>query len=168
MEHLVQAVRAAVAQRNLYAALALALTLPDICGSIEPGDDGSRRRYTGWWDKHVGALYRHPVGAEAQEHVFMTGGDCYALRCALLHQGLDDVTAHRAREVVERFHFVQPTAGGWVVHRNQVDSVLMLQVDQFCEELCQAVERWLEEVRGDPRKAAELNRLMFIDDFSSH
>ena len=30
-------------------------------------------------------------------HVFLHGEDCYALRCAVLHEGADDIVTQRAR-----------------------------------------------------------------------
>jgi hypothetical protein len=55
----VNAVRDALAQKNWYAALALALTLPDICANLEQPEE--RRvgvRYTQWWNTYVGKRNR--------------------------------------------------------------------------------------------------------------
>lgn len=61
---------------------------------------------------------------------FLNGGDCYALRCAVLHEGSDDIVEQRAREALERFEFYEP-APGLRMHCNQIGVRLQLQVDLF-------------------------------------
>lgn len=164
MDHLIQAVRAAVDQRNSYAALALALTLPDICASLEAADGKtSGRRYAAWWDTFVGPRYRQLLGPERIERVFLSGDDCYALRCAFLHQGLDDITGQRAQDALDAFRFVQPSDGS-EFHRIRADALLNLQVDVFCQEMCRAVEQWLSVASPRAEVGQRLGRLMKIED----
>lgn len=64
------------------AALALALTLPDICSQAEHGKKyGTRKDYVDWCNKWM------PV----KEKWCINGNEYYALRCAILHNGNDDV-----------------------------------------------------------------------------
>src|SRR5689334_16770576 len=122
MKMLVGAVRDAITAENYYAALALALTLPDICAGIESESGKSTwRSYIDWWEQYLGPNYRRKIGPEQEEHIFMRGGDCYALRCAFLHEGRDDIGTQRAKDILDRFRFVQPKHGG-VIHCNQVIS----------------------------------------------
>ena len=57
MDHITNSIKACVDERNWHAALALALTVPDICGQIEypewagPGHTG--KRYPKWFDTWV-------------------------------------------------------------------------------------------------------------------
>ena len=64
----VSAVRDALARENWYAALALALTLPDICADLEKPKRGVGTRYTQWWNTYLSRKYN---GA-------LSGDDCYS------------------------------------------------------------------------------------------
>lgn len=61
----------------ILSAMALALTIPDMC----VGDKSNRNDYIAWYNKYVnkGNAY------------FITGEECYALRCSFLHQGNADI-----------------------------------------------------------------------------
>ena len=162
MEHLVSDVRAAVQARAWYSAVGLALALPDICGFVEslPGT-GSQARYATWFDREVGPRYSvsRPDGSVDQ---FLCGRDCYAFRCAFLHQGDFDVMDQRARQAVERFRFVVPPAG-WTIHNNRTGNVLQLQVSNFSEDVCLSVESWLPRARADAAQAQRLAELATIE-----
>lgn len=163
MEELIGGVRRAARDENWYAALGLSLALPDICGCVETPAAKSRERYVGWCTCYLVPKYTHPVGPAHEEHVFLSGEDCYALRCAFLHEGADDIVNQRARRALERFLFVAPRPR-LTVHCNQSNSRLQLQVDIFCEDVCVAAEEWLSAVRGrDADIDSRLASLMKIE-----
>jgi hypothetical protein len=141
-------VNQAILQQNWLGALALALTLPDICGKVaHPGMSGSQARYEAWF----GQWLARPFGCTGRpdpDDPSLCGADMYALRCAFLHEGRDDITSQRARDLLTRFIFVAP-APGRIVHMNRLGTALQLQVDLFCMTVCGAVERWLESVQTD-------------------
>jgi len=99
------------------------------------------------------------------ENTFLTGADCYALRCAYLHQGIDDTEGQPARETLNKFHFTTMQ-----MHRLMAFDMLTLNVRRFCLEFCGAADRWAEERGGDARVADELGRLLTIQSgvFSPH
>jgi hypothetical protein len=173
VRHLVDATRNAVEQKNWYAALALALTLPDICGRISYPNLGraSERRVVRWFNKYLAAYYRGgPVTTQ-----FMAGDDFYALRCAYLHQGAFSLDAQSAKKLLARFHLTVPGPG--VTHCNRTANAdaegnltnisLQLSVDEFCEEVCSAVEQWLRDVENDPRIQSEISRLGHLGDYGT-
>jgi hypothetical protein len=90
--------------------------------------------------------YQQLRGGTGPLFTFLSGGDCYALRCAYLHQGEFGVLDQRARKALDEFRFTVP--GDGLVHNNRTDGALQLQVDIFCEQLCVAVEAWLASVAG--------------------
>lgn len=161
MEHLTNAVRQAVDQRNWYAALGLALTFPDICGLVEGTQRDSRKRYIRWCNEYLTPQYTHQIGADRQEHVFLSGKDCYALRCAVLHEGSDEIINQAAQEALESFRFVAPTLG-FYIHNNQEDAQLQLQVDVFCLDICRGVERWMEAMKQKGDAQSRLGALMKV------
>jgi len=153
MERFTSAIRKSLESQNWYAALYMSITLPDICARLE-SDDGKTNadRYIGWYDKYLADRYRHEVGADRELHVFLSGADCYALRCAILHEGSTDITTQRRRDVLDRFHFT--VVGS---HCNQINSVLQLDVPVFCNDVCMAAERWAGDFRTNHQD--KLNRL---------
>jgi hypothetical protein len=156
MKQFVDAVRMATNQGNYYTALATALTLPDICVSLESGST-SGQAYAGWFDTHVAPKYTAKVGPSNDLHVFLSGHDAYALRCAFLHNGSDVTSTQRARQAIAGFQFVAPKEG-WLVHRNQVNDKLQLQVDIFCGDICDGVDVWLNG-RGSSTSALPLMKI---------
>jgi hypothetical protein len=165
MQQFVDAVRQAIATSNWVSALATALALPDICGWLETPAVTSQKRYEAWFDTYMLERYTALVGRgdPPDKHVFLSGADCYALRCALLHEGSDSTERQRAREALTRFRFVAPQPGV-EVHCNQVDSLLQLQVDLFCEDICEGVEDWSRRILvpgSEPR--GRLSELLTIE-----
>jgi hypothetical protein len=163
LEHLVKAVRGAVAESNWYAALSLALTLPDICGGLESAG-GSRKRYVDWCDTYLVPTYTSQM--DDGPYVFLGASDCYALRCALLHRGVDDITGTPAQELLDSFLFVSPPPWG-LAHCNQSDAKLQLQVDIFCEDICVGVEKWLMDISAHNEVTAKMSQLMRITDITN-
>lgn len=153
-----QDVRDAVKYRNWYSAIALALTLPDICGKIAyPQMKGSGKRYERWFNEWLGEQNRFTTN-DGQEVVMLTGGDCYALRCAYLHRGGDDISDQKAREILSRFFFT--TMNAHRVRGNR--EVMVLNTRIFCLEVCLAVDAWYGSVMEDARAKAEIEQLLTI------
>ena len=81
-----------------------------------------------------------------EDHIFLSGEDCYALRCAFLHQGSDDISHQRARTVLEKFSFVVRKGTMRILHTSLDKKKLELQVDSFCEDICRAAEKWIGDI----------------------
>ncbi|MGK5079659.1 hypothetical protein [Janthinobacterium sp. HLX7-2] len=172
MKHLIDATRFALKDENWYAALALALTLPDICGRIAYPQlkKMSEKRTTLWFDKYLAPYYKIGVSANIQ---LMRGGDFYALRCAYLHQGEFDLVGHNAAKIVKKFIFHSPKAGG--SHKNMktdgidgnglpINPVVQLDISNFSEEVCVAVEQWILDTALDVRINTEVEALSKVHD----
>jgi hypothetical protein len=155
--NLVSAVRNSVAAQNWYSALSMAISFPDICGKIDDPALGSQARYTPWFKTYVEPKYLSAMST----HVYLSGRDCYALRCAYLHQGEFGTNDQRARDALNRFVFLAPPSGT-TMHKIQCDSILFIQIDVFCNDLCDAVEQWLGDIRNDPDKTSKAYNLARI------
>lgn len=86
--------------------LALALTLPDICGKIEKDGANNREKYINWFDKWVySKTYKLSENKGFTEDNFLKidGNICYALRCCFLHAGNFDLKSKG--ENIDRFQF---------------------------------------------------------------
>ncbi|MFI3227991.1 MAG: hypothetical protein R3Y09_11390 [Clostridia bacterium] len=73
-------------EKEVYlSALALSLTLPDICGKVEfPTIKSTKQRYIKWYDKHI---TNNNYPDEHDEALKFNGEKCYELRCSYLHAG---------------------------------------------------------------------------------
>ncbi|MDO8571760.1 MAG: hypothetical protein Q7R79_03715 [bacterium] len=141
MNNITNSVRKSIQHQNWYAALFVTLTLPDICVALEDGKT-SGSKYSSWFESNL-----------TQYKGFLSGNDCYALRCALLHQGKDDILDQGMRQTLEHYVFI--TSGSHCnlfkdcILNGVKKSFLQLNVQRFCEDMCIAVENWLtSEARG--------------------
>lgn len=81
----IEDIKKALGAQAYLSALALTLTLPDICGKAKyPNEKSTKVRYVNWYDEYV-TPYTTPEGIE--DIPKLDGKRCYALRCAFLHEG---------------------------------------------------------------------------------
>lgn len=170
---------------NWYGALFISLTLPDICAKIEyPLEKkSSSKRYIDWYDKYLKKYYEVSrnaiplpahlerltalvpphIGGGRKKECFLSGADFYALRCAYLHEGSDEITTQRKREALEKFQFVQPGNNN-VFHNNLKNGIILqIQVSELAREVTEAVLNWLEDIKHDNEKINKISNLAEID-----
>lgn len=102
LEDRLQEIENLLSSKFYQAALALALTVPDICGKVEFPKEGVHDRYTKWFALHVEHNFE-PVHLPEDENDAapdyskraLNGEMCYRLRCAFLHSGSDDINETR-------------------------------------------------------------------------
>jgi hypothetical protein len=154
LEEFVRSIELALAADNWHAALVVALALPDMAGFVEDPSAASGTRYSEWFDSYVGDRYK------SSWHTFLSGSDCYALRCSLLHEGRDETAHQRARDALDRFQFLAPM--GWNIHCNQAGTKLQLQVDIFCRDICHGVRSWLMSIPASDVRQTRLSAMLQI------
>lgn len=167
MNHLLHAIEKALEAENHYAALTMSLALPDICGWVQDPSSKSKARYVAWFEKYLQQTYTLPASIHRHEHIFLNGSDCYALRCAYLHEGRDDITDQRAQQVLKAFQFVVPPKG-CTLHRNQTNQSLQLQVDIFCREIIGGVKQFLSDISGNHEAMQRLGQMIKIRDVNGN
>ena len=164
MKRFTDSVRRAVKCKEWYGGLVTALALPDICGWLENPSMGSQARYVAWCRQWLEPKYTRYFGANKEKQIFLCGEDCYALRCSYLHEGGNSIEDQRARMALDDFHFITPRSG-WVVHMNQVNNTLQLQVDIFCIDVANTVDEWDSQVARKNRDIeGRMNWLLVIHD----
>lgn len=151
MKQFVDAVRQAVSEGNWFGALFMALALPDICGSIETPEAKSKERYTRWFKQYLGRKYPSE---------YFSPEDCYYLRCACLHQGIGKDQGNKT-SFEGAIHFITPRRNV-IVHLNKQGNALQMQVDIFCNDICEAVEEWLAGAQKDQAMSDRLKTLLNI------
>lgn len=154
MQHLIDSIEQSVRTQNWYAALALSLTMPDVCGKLQ-WPEKNRQRYFDWYNQYV--QNSGPLGGPS----FMCAEDCYALRCAFLHQGEFRLDGQEVRVALDRVHLTAPKPGLYRFNNLYVgrDVALQIDVDMFCQHMCMAVGTWLRDVQGDADIQGRLSRL---------
>ena len=155
MQKIIDSVRNALEQKNWYAALFVVLTLPDICIVLEYGKT-SGKEYSQWFEHNL-----------PQYKGFLSGDDCYALRCATLHEGRDNISQQRMRYVLD--HFIFSTSNNHrilfkkaIINGGQQESFLQLNVGRFCAEICDTASQWLLGMHGNKDVMDQVSELIVI------
>jgi hypothetical protein len=159
------AIRDSLENKNWYAALTLALTLPDICGRLEFPEKSSSKRFIHWFNNYL--VDKYTLKIRDYTHVFLSGEDAYALRCAYLHQGEVNIEDQWVQKALTEFLFIEPPENG-SMHCNQSNDLLQLQVDAFCRDICEGIEKWVEDVSSDQEIQKRAKKLLTIQQLGSN
>ncbi len=167
MDHLVAGVREAVERECWYAALSLALMIPDACAAIErPGNGITGDRYATWVDTYFAP---HVTAGGVP---FLTGRELYRLRCRFLHQAEfwlsdrapQDADSGRAMfEVLNEIILyvcemdVVPSRGMSETATSRTTSY-SVAVRDVCEWICLATEAWLLHARVNAASSVAIDR----------
>jgi hypothetical protein len=121
---------------HYYLALSGAFVIPDMCGAME-SDDGraTGARNTAWFDRHMAPRHlQRPA-----EDPFLSGEDCWRLRCSSLHQG----TTQHDQSSYSRILFTEP--GPNTFHMNIINDALNIDIREFCREMAESASAWLDD-----------------------
>ena len=163
MKRFTDAGRMAIAAKNHYAALSLALMIPDICGSLEdPGTGKSQKRYERWFSKWAEPKFTH------NGKIFLSSSDCFQLRCSLIHSGSTEIAANK-RDVLQRIEFFDDSAlmhlcwlEDIIVNGVKRPNTLVLVASEFSETMYQAADEWDAALANDPSIQALKTNLTVI------
>jgi hypothetical protein len=159
MKRILDSIKKSLENENWYSSLVMALIVPDICGKLEDDNKRSSKRYPEWFEKYLGNKYTN----------FLSGNDCYALRCSFLHEGSGDTEKQKAKEVLDHIVFI-PRGG----HCNMLSdcyfgdskydgkSILQLSTFQFCQDIIDATNKWLNDVRDNETIQKNITELLDI------
>lgn len=131
-----------------YAAITIALTLPDICSkaTFEPSDDnywrGVQARYEAWCERYLSTRLQS-----------LTAQDIWALRGGVLHQGQ---TFGHPKSRFERVVFILPdkgnnqfTFGSLSVGGEEVKPVSAISTVTFCTAFLEAANEFLAATKDN-------------------
>jgi len=152
----VRDVRQALAGECWFAALSLALALPDICGMVEFPGASVAERYIGWYDRYVGrSLSGDGV---ADQTPYPSGEVVYNLRNTFLHQGAPTVVGEKVKEARNRLdRFTLMLGDGTRLHtmamtvnvRDVAVRTLVVDATWLCATLCDSAESYYRGHSGD-------------------
>lgn len=140
-------------------ALALSLTIPDICGQIEypdmiyqNGKQKGRRKgkdqYIRWFDEFVKPLFF--INGEDTPKNQMDGRTCYALRCAYLHAGNYNLKEQNKEIAIDIFKLhVNKIKGQYLIHNSyhqeNGNNIVDLDVYGFCHLITIAAQNYYSQ-----------------------
>jgi hypothetical protein len=131
-----------------YAALLIALTLPDICKALEGIDQVKKEHYVSWCDQYLMPVF-FPFGSHVSL-VKISGEDIYRLRYGVVHRG--DFAGHRQSAFI-RVIFTLPIPNQiWLdLNRYETDAgpIVCLEAVKFCDRMIIACERWYDQCKAD-------------------
>lgn len=167
---------------NWYLALMAALTLPDICTSLEGSED--KDDYIAWFDEYVTQytikIYRGendqvttlPDGGTitsrkktdpvevVEEHVFFTGVMAYALRCAFLHNGDGELANQRMSGNEKYRNFMLGIKKVKFLAKNSTnlsierigEDTIRLNPRHYCQAILDGVDEWIKSIEKDNKR----------------
>lgn len=180
MHQLLNAIDTSLEKQNWFGALFIALSIPDICGGAEGVIRGNGPRYRDWFDRYLKERYAseslyeqirssHPeqlVGIsekgltylkEAIPPVQFTADECWALRCACLHEGVDETKLRNFK--------LTPLSDPYLrTHLNIKDGLLQLEVQQLCQAIVKAAKKWMDDMQDRPEVVEKIEKMIRIED----
>lgn len=103
IDMLIDDVNKALNAEAYMAALALVLTIPDICAKAEYGDSlGNKERYIKWFDKYIGQYEICPREDGEEQLPYLSGEVVYSLRNNVLHQGTPNINTNKIKDEVNK------------------------------------------------------------------
>lgn len=153
MDKKIKDIRDALKNGTYYCALALALTLPDICSQVENGlkngDNSNRTMYINWVNKYMQYDDFHfPV--EGFEIQTFTGEMCYSLRCKVLHNGNTEVQNKKLDVKVDDFCLTMPNEENYYhgyryIENSEGKKITIIGIDYICERICDTAEKFYND-----------------------
>ena len=135
-----------------FSALALSLTLPDICGSAEfPDETSTAKRYIEWYDKYLGEHM-----ASGDNTPFLSGEVVYNLRNTFLHSGSPNIDSSKVKQETNQLDkfvlFVGDgtlmwSMSGVIACPPASYRIMMVDVTYLCRTICAASLRYYQENR---------------------
>ena len=145
-------IRTALDAQLYNCALALALTLPDICAKVEYHNRPNWRKgkkYQEWFDNYAKQKFTYrTTRVPSNETIYVTtmdGETCWALRCAVLHAGNYNVSS---KSKYEKIGIHAHRADGLCFEHEVVDGKrIEVDVTLFCRNICVAAETYYQSIK---------------------
>ncbi|MBO4845500.1 MAG: hypothetical protein J5525_04250 [Lachnospiraceae bacterium] len=147
IEKYVEDIRRSLENKCYFAALSLALTLPDICGSAEYPDESVTKRYINWYDEYLGKYLSKETEFDGTQNPWMSGEVVYNLRNTFLHQGLANIDAKKVKEDANKLNkfilvlgegkiMTHLTFNAQIPHKDIHYKMMAVDVTYLCGILC--------------------------------
>lgn len=156
MESVFNSIRQSLNTENYLAALALALTIPDICGKVEFPNEKVGDRYCEWYTNYVDNAYNFPPPKCNPDDLPIpprfSASDCYQLRCAILHSWSIDMDFDKVNFDLFKLYKNTSVVSGvrWEQGKPQTaKSYIYLDITRFCQTMCDVAEEYYNTRKAD-------------------
>jgi hypothetical protein len=154
LEQILGDIEKALAAEFHYLAIAVSLTVPDICAALEC-DPAQRREigktYIAWCKTNLEPNYKH-----------FTAEDCYRLRCGVIHEG----KFGHPKTPYDNVYFGVPNTREFVNHDGLITwngkTGLQLDARMFCETMIAAARGWLVSSATNPNVSTNMPHLVHL------
>lgn len=136
-------IRDALRNKCYFPALALTLTLPDVCGAVEyPKETSVAKRYIEWYDKCLGEAV-----AQIEKQPYLSGEVVYNLRNTFLHTGSPNIDSNKVKEEdnrLDRFILILGDATVILESTFFIDTpsvkyrLIAVDITHLCDMICNA------------------------------
>ncbi|MCR5707078.1 MAG: hypothetical protein K6G82_02265 [Ruminococcus sp.] len=170
MEHFLSEIKIALDIGLYTLALVGALSLPDVCATLELSDpdrrDGVGKRYKEWYRKY------------AEKNCFLSDEACYLYRCSMVHKhNSQNSFPHQLSPMNYKFSkiaFFSPNEGGVAFnncafklkYNNPItgeqieDDAIVIELDGFINGMIKSVNEWLDIIKEDDNFKKNINDLI--------
>lgn len=143
-------------QNNCYfSALALALTLPDICGIAEFPNKSVSERYMEWYDKYLGNYMEQAQSDLGVNTPWLSGEVIYNLRNTYFHQGSPNVIGDKVKKTANQLdRFILVLGDGTQIWDSSINidlgdgkltfKAITVDVTWLCNTICDGALRYYE------------------------
>lgn len=152
---------------NYFAALTVALIIPDICSKIEYRDISRvGDRYKKWIDNYFISILD-----EDKINSYLSANNIYALRCSLVHEGSSNPSNqnnyYKNVDIEEQIDELIPYinnikwekvafANSINIHDGTEKKSLFVDIDYLCSKFIEATDRWLQTSQNIPEHTDSL------------
>ncbi|EJR28507.1 MULTISPECIES: hypothetical protein [Bacillus cereus group] len=146
MDKLIKEIMSSLDNKNYLSALALTLTLPDICGKIAypeiKGYGAVGKRYAQWYNEYI-HKFENPDGMKDVDR--FDGDAVYKLRCNFLHDGSSDIREYMRGKynqteskdfVFELTDTITSYSKDWEDNEDDCNIRIQIGVIDFCRKMC--------------------------------
>lgn len=170
MKHFLKEIEIALNSGLYTLALVGALSLPDVCATLELENpdrrDGVGERYKEWYRKY------------AEKNCFLSDEACYLYRCSMVHKhNSQNSFPHQLSPMNYKFSkiaFFSPNEGGVAFNNcafklkcnnpitgEQIeDDAIVIELDGFINGMIKSVNEWLEIIKEDENFKNNINDLI--------
>lgn len=155
-----KSIEQSLTSKNYFSALIVALTLTDICCSMDNENRWtSGAKYAKWFKKYVGHHYISHIGLDQVETTFLSGEECFALRCSYLHKGTNNIEDEKIIKDYEsksvKIEFMAEMNSDCL----KLNNILLLKLEAFCYRIIEGVNNWLQDSKGNSRIISHMREI---------
>ena len=154
----VRDIKHSIETKSYFAALSLALTLPDICGNAEFPDRQVAERYIEWYNKYIG----DDTHELSKDNPWLSGEIIYNLRNTFLHLGSPTISGGKVKEEANQLdRFVLVLGDGTLLHSVSMKitagtqetgkityKMIAVDIAYLCGIICDTALQYYENNRG--------------------